>query len=120
MGGRLDSTNIVHPTACVITSVGLDHMAILGDTVEAIAREKGGIFKPGAHVVLGPETPELLDDMAMTIGAKSLVRLAPMEGEVYIALAQRIADAVIMKLGLASSVQVAPHQPAFQNERPPC
>src|SRR6478736_8910770 len=47
MGGRLDATNVVQPEVAVITSIGLDHCAELGDTVEKIAAEKAGIIKPG-------------------------------------------------------------------------
>lgn len=53
MGGRLDATNVVTPEVSVITSIGLDHCAELGDTVELIAREKAGIIKPGKPVVIG-------------------------------------------------------------------
>ncbi len=53
MGGRLDATNVVQPEISVITSIGLDHCAELGDTVELIAREKAGIIKPGRPVVIG-------------------------------------------------------------------
>jgi dihydrofolate synthase/folylpolyglutamate synthase len=53
MGGRLDATNVVEPELSVITSIGLDHCAELGDTVEQIAAEKAGIIKPGRPVVLG-------------------------------------------------------------------
>lgn len=52
LGGRLDATNaILHPAVTVITSISLDHMEILGDTIEAIAGEKAGIIKPGVPVV---------------------------------------------------------------------
>ncbi|MBO7547720.1 MAG: hypothetical protein J6T07_04670, partial [Bacteroidales bacterium] len=47
LGGRLDSTNILTPALSVVTSIGLDHCALLGDTRAAIAAEKAGIFKPG-------------------------------------------------------------------------
>ncbi|POM63750.1 Folylpolyglutamate synthase [Phytophthora palmivora] len=57
LGGRLDSTNIVTPALSVITSIGLDHTRILGNTREAIAREKAGIIKPNVPVVVGPNTP---------------------------------------------------------------
>lgn len=53
LGGRLDATNIVTPAVSAIVSIGLDHQKILGDTVEAIAAEKGGIVKPGVPVVIG-------------------------------------------------------------------
>ena len=53
LGGRLDSTNIIRtPEAAVITSIGLDHTDVLGNSLEAIAREKAGIIKAGAPVVL--------------------------------------------------------------------
>lgn len=42
LGGRLDSTNIINPTLCIITSIQLDHVKILGDTIEKIALEKAG------------------------------------------------------------------------------
>ena len=62
MGGRTDSTNVITPEISVITSVGLDHMAILGDTIEKIAYEKAGIIKPGVPAVCG-----LLSDAAADV-----------------------------------------------------
>ena len=53
LGGRLDTTNVLAPDLTVITPIGLDHTEILGDTIEKIAAEKGGIIKPGVPVVLG-------------------------------------------------------------------
>jgi len=58
MGGRLDATNIVAPEVCVISSIGMDHCDMLGDTLEAIAGEKAGIIKPGRPVVIGRMPPE--------------------------------------------------------------
>ena len=58
LGGRLDATNIVTPAVSVITSIGLDHCEMLGDTLAAIAREKAGIIKPGVPVVMGCLPPE--------------------------------------------------------------
>lgn len=55
LGGRLDATNVIHPALSVITSIGLDHIKVLGDTVAAIAREKAGIMKPGTPVVVYPQ-----------------------------------------------------------------
>ncbi|XP_013368622.1 PREDICTED: folylpolyglutamate synthase, mitochondrial isoform X2 [Chinchilla lanigera] len=60
IGGAYDCTNIVRkPVVCGVTSLGLDHTSLLGDTVEKIAWQKGGIFKPGipAFTVLQPEGP---------------------------------------------------------------
>ncbi len=51
MGGRMDATNVVNPVLCIITSVGLDHMQFLGNTVEKIALEKAGIIKKGVPVI---------------------------------------------------------------------
>ncbi|HCR29488.1 MAG TPA: bifunctional folylpolyglutamate synthase/dihydrofolate synthase, partial [Opitutae bacterium] len=53
LGGRLDATNILMPELAVITSVGMDHCEILGDTLEKIAWEKAGIVKPGVPTVIG-------------------------------------------------------------------
>ena len=53
LGGRLDSTNIINPVLSVITNIGLDHTSILGNTLEEIAAEKGGIIKPNTPVVIG-------------------------------------------------------------------
>jgi dihydrofolate synthase/folylpolyglutamate synthase len=58
MGGRLDATNVVQPEVSVITSIGLDHCAELGGTLELIAREKAGIIKPQRPVVIGRMPPE--------------------------------------------------------------
>jgi len=60
LGGRLDSTNIILPELSVITNISMDHMDLLGDTLEKIAFEKAGIIKPGIPVVVGEEQPETL------------------------------------------------------------
>lgn len=58
LGGRLDATNVVKkPDLCVITSIGLEHTKILGDTVELIAAEKAGIIKKNVPVLVGPHCP---------------------------------------------------------------
>jgi dihydrofolate synthase/folylpolyglutamate synthase len=54
LGGRLDSTNVISPILSVITNIGWDHMDMLGNTLEAIAREKAGIIKDKTPVVIGP------------------------------------------------------------------
>jgi dihydrofolate synthase/folylpolyglutamate synthase len=53
LGGRLDSTNVCHPVATAITSIGLDHTDLLGDSLAAIAREKAGIAKRGVPLFVG-------------------------------------------------------------------
>ena len=62
LGGRLDATNIIHPLVSVITSIGLDHTDLLGDTLSKIAAEKAGIIKPNGTVVVGQ-----LPDEALTV-----------------------------------------------------
>jgi dihydrofolate synthase/folylpolyglutamate synthase len=58
LGGRLDATNVVTPRVSVITSLSMDHMAVLGDTLEKIAGEKAGIIKAGVPVVSSPQKEE--------------------------------------------------------------
>lgn len=53
LGGRLDSTNIIHPELSIITNIGFDHMNLLGNTLDKIAFEKAGIIKPKTPVVVG-------------------------------------------------------------------
>ena len=60
MGGRLDSTNVAIGDVAVITSLSLDHTAVLGTTLAQIAAEKSGIIKPGARVVVAPQPPEAM------------------------------------------------------------
>lgn len=72
LGGRLDSTNVVRPEVCVITSIGLDHTDKLGTTCAAIAREKAGILKPGVPAVVGrlpPEAAVVIHEVARERGA---------------------------------------------------
>ena len=67
MGGRLDSTNVIHPELCVITSIGYDHMQFLGNTLPLIAGEKAGIIKAGVPVVISQtqnETQEVFAQQA--------------------------------------------------------
>ncbi len=60
LGGTFDSTNIVNPLLSVITSIGHDHMAILGNTIEEIAGQKAGIIKNSIPVITGVNQPEAL------------------------------------------------------------
>ncbi|SFE70329.1 bifunctional folylpolyglutamate synthase/dihydrofolate synthase [Alteribacillus iranensis] len=61
LGGRLDSTNVIHPMISVITNVGHDHQHILGDTIEDIAKEKAGIIKSGVPLVTCETNSKVLD-----------------------------------------------------------
>ena len=68
MGGRLDSTNVCQPVLTAITSIGLDHVALLGPDLASIAREKAGIIKPEIPMVLGklePEASQVIEGIAL-------------------------------------------------------
>jgi dihydrofolate synthase/folylpolyglutamate synthase len=70
MGGRLDAVNVVDPTVAVVVSIGLDHQDFLGATLEAIAREKAGIFRSAVPAVLGSRRlPGVLEEHARSLGA---------------------------------------------------
>jgi dihydrofolate synthase / folylpolyglutamate synthase len=70
MGGRLDAVNVVDPDVAVVVSIGLDHQEYLGATLDAIAREKAGIFRRGRPAVLGSlDMPGVVEDTARGIGA---------------------------------------------------
>lgn len=60
LGGRLDATNVIRPEVAVVTNVALDHVQFLGPTLDSVAREKAGIFKPGVPALTGATEPEVL------------------------------------------------------------
>ena len=73
LGGRLDATNLVESDLAVVTSIALDHCDWLGDTREAIASEKAGIYRPGKPAISGePNPPVTLAQTAQALGAKLL------------------------------------------------
>jgi dihydrofolate synthase / folylpolyglutamate synthase len=75
LGGRLDATNVVRrPAVTAITPISLDHQALLGDTIAAIAAEKAGILKPGVTAVIGPQPGEA----AAVIEARAAAVSAPL------------------------------------------
>lgn len=75
LGGRLDATNVVeNPLACVITSISLDHIMYLGDTIEAVAGEKAGIIKRKVPVIYDdtvPEASEVIRERAVQMASKA-------------------------------------------------
>jgi dihydrofolate synthase / folylpolyglutamate synthase len=98
LGGRLDATNVVEPILSVITSIGLDHTQILGDTLEEIAREKAGICRPGVPCILGPTAQGLgIDGIAV----------APVEGD-FRAENRAIAALVLQQLGIDEFPDILP------------
>ena len=76
MGGLLDSTNVCQPILTGITTIGLDHVALLGDTVEAIAEQKAGIIKQGIPLVTGRIAPEALAVIDRIAEGKDAPRIA--------------------------------------------
>lgn len=81
MGGLLDSTNVCQPILTGITTIGLDHVALLGDSLEAIAEQKAGIIKQGIPLVTGHIVPEALAVIDQIAKAKQATRIA--YGDVY-------------------------------------
>ena len=75
MGGLLDSTNVCQPILTGITTIGLDHVALLGDTLEAIAEQKAGIIKPRIPLVTGRIAPEALAVIDSISEAKNATRI---------------------------------------------
>ena len=75
MGGLLDSTNVCQPILTGITSIGLDHVALLGDSLEAIAEQKAGIIKQVVPLVTGNIVPEALAVINQIAKAKEAPRL---------------------------------------------
>ena len=79
LGGRLDATNVVSPRVAGVTMIGIDHTELLGASLEEIAREKAGIFKPGAAAVIGEPDPRVrgwLASHAAAAGANPIVTVA--------------------------------------------
>lgn len=74
LGGRLDSTNILSPEACLITNISFDHQEILGDTLAKIAYEKAGIFKANTPAIISEKHPET----APVFQAESQLKNAPL------------------------------------------
>lgn len=104
LGGRWDATSVVSPSVSVITGIGLDHVGILGDTLEAIAADKATIIKPTCAPVLGPGTAGLEDiflSRAKTVGVAA--RAVREEG-----LPSPVPEALTVRYRLVAR----PHDPA--------
>ena len=126
LGGRLDAATTCHPCATAITSIGLDHAELLGDTVAAIAREKAGIAKPGVPLYLGPldrDADQAIAEVAARIGAPVL-RLGRDFGEAPFASAlpgvhQRPNAALAVALARAAAERLGRPLPAPGGSRDP-
>src|SRR5262249_20026898 len=116
LGGRLDATNVLHPMGVAITAIDFDHEQYLGDTIEAIAREKAGIIKPGSFCVLGSNPPavgNLVEAVCQATGADfvpaadGVTAVAEVvSGRTHLALRTRAADYGVMALGLRGRHQI--------------
>ena len=112
LGGRLDSTNSISriPEVTVITSIGLDHTEVLGDTIAQITAEKAGIIKPGTKVVTGPLQKEAMDvilDVCEKNRVKDVVQVDINEDDlVFPKINAAMADTVIELLGLEVSDEI--------------
>jgi dihydrofolate synthase/folylpolyglutamate synthase len=104
LGGRFDATNAVLPRVTAVSRIGLDHMQFLGDRVDAIAREKAGIFKPGIPAVVAraqpPAAMEALRDEAARRGAPLHVAEATWEGAVALRGAHQAGNAALAAAAL--------------------
>jgi dihydrofolate synthase/folylpolyglutamate synthase len=101
LGGRLDSTNVVHGEVGIVTNIDLEHTAILGSTRAAIAAEKAGIFKPGASALTG--VPAQDDEVAPVLAAcaraaGALLVHVDLQGEIR-ERNRRLAGAALAALG---------------------
>jgi dihydrofolate synthase / folylpolyglutamate synthase len=91
LGGRLDSTNIISPEVSLITNIGFDHQALLGDTLAEIAGEKAGIIKPHTPAVVSTKQPEIADvfvqkaelERAPLYFATDTIQVQPKEQRLY-------------------------------------
>ena len=99
LGGKLDPTNIITPLVSVITEVGLDHMAYLGDTIEAIAGEKAGIMKRGVPVVLSAR-----DEAALTVLRSEAARLGAEEIRADAENVREMQDGVVLDMCVGDRV----------------
>jgi dihydrofolate synthase/folylpolyglutamate synthase len=119
LGGRLDSTNVIHPVAAAITSIDFDHQQYLGTTLGEIAAEKAGIIKPGVPVIVGDVGGEAWDVIARVaeergaelIRARDGVEVAPVEagaapGNVF-SLRTPVRDYGTVRLALHGAHQTA-------------
>ncbi|MCX8065108.1 MAG: bifunctional folylpolyglutamate synthase/dihydrofolate synthase [Candidatus Hydrogenedentes bacterium] len=115
MGGRLDSTNVIHPEVCVITNIGLEHTQYLGKTLEQIASEKAGIIKNSIEVVSGETKVEPLEKIKQIakekgsrvweIGKDFSIERKIIEGEVLINYAGKMLKLDSVELNLKASYQ---------------
>jgi dihydrofolate synthase/folylpolyglutamate synthase len=94
LGGRLDSTNVIHPILSIITNISWDHMDLLGDTLPKIAYEKAGIIKEGVPVVVSERQDEVAH--VFTDKAKETKSKITFASDVY-KITRLLADSMILQ-----------------------
>ncbi len=110
LGGRLDATNVIrHPVLSVITSVSMDHMQYLGDTLEKITREKAGIIKKGAPVVTGNRDPRVIGVIRQVCHERG-VRLIEAAGDIF------VSEAASGTASALSNIRLSPEGSKFSYE----
>lgn len=114
LGGRMDATNVITPILSVITNIDYDHMDVLGKSINMIAREKGGIIKPGVPVVVGKtKARKIISDISRERGSKLIssgaerVRYVPFLGRHQVENTRTVLAAVkvLRKLGINIGVK---------------
>lgn len=121
MGGRWDATSATDPVAVAITGIGLDHMRILGDTLEAIAGEKAAVIGPGRAVVLGegthePSVQRVMDERCKACGVRPLA----VSHEVH-ALPRRLGDVLAFSVPTArATYELRIPKPSYQPQNAAC
>ncbi len=109
LGGRLDSTNVVIPKVSIITNVGFDHTAILGNTLSSIAYEKAGIIKQGVPVVSAAEAPEALSVIEKTCKGEN-ARLYLLGRDIWIEDVHNVGGNTIVRRSRNQSPLYPPYQ----------
>lgn len=99
LGGRLDSTNVLTPRVATVTSIGLDHTDLLGDTLESIAKEKAGIFKAGAPAIIGEPTRAIRDILARCATGQGAAPVVVLDDE------YRVSDVDVSPNGTAFTLE---------------
>ena len=97
LGGRLDATNVLRPELALVTHIGLDHADLLGDTLEAVAREKAGIAKPGVPLLTAAEGADVVAALRETAEARG-ASFARVQDEVDIGSVDVRSDRLVLDL----------------------
>ncbi len=118
IGGFCDTTNVIHPLISIITSVALDHVEILGPTLDDIAYQKSGVIKPFIPIILGPTASLAPILKQAAINQSALIQVSSQEGD-YDAENRAVARAALKELSRHFTIK----QEALEKgllDKPPC